>query len=54
MDLHMKSNPAKGAYALVFFDKEHGRAFKLFKTSAWDDTIQLKCEVKVEVIRRES
>lgn len=38
MDLHMKSNPAKGAYALVFFDKERGLAFKLFKTSAWDDT----------------
>jgi len=39
MDLHMKSNPAKGAYALVFFDKEQGRVFKLFKTSAWDNTV---------------
>jgi hypothetical protein len=35
----MKSNPAKGAYALVFLDKQQGRVHKLFKTSAWDNTV---------------
>jgi hypothetical protein len=39
MELHTKNLLAKGAYALVFRDPEHGRVYKLFKTSAWDKTV---------------
>ncbi len=51
----MKSEPAKGAYALVFKDRDQRRVYKLFKTSAWSNAIGdaaclARCKVKVTSI----